>query len=312
MTDDEQTTAPTAVGGAERADDRTDAAGDVATGSTDAFGDPVAGDALPRRASTALVTLLTSRFITRARHPDAWEGLLAYESDLRGRLAELFLDLVVDRDHEVAFKRQSGEDGVPVLLRREKPLSRDATFLLIHLRREHAYSDAGDEPVTITRDQVAEFLGRFHDDDANDEVRAHRRVSAAIAAVERLGLLDQAQEDDELYVVSPAIVPVVTTTELARFERVFLAQAADGDAGAVAGGDAGAVAGGDAEDPDEAFEPDAAEVERAELARAEAERAADAADDDAPHVPAPDEVALDLDGLDDPAPGADDDAEERR
>ena len=110
--------------------------------TSDAFGDPRAADALPREARVALVTLLTSRFITRATHPEAWRGLLDHEHDIRGRLDELFLTLHLDLAHEVAFKRQNGEDGVPVLLRREKPLSRDASLLLVLLLQRPARKSA--------------------------------------------------------------------------------------------------------------------------------------------------------------------------
>jgi hypothetical protein len=195
-------------------DDRAEAA------TADAFGD-AADERLPLPARRALVTLLTSRFITRATHPDAWSGLVDYEEDVRGRLEELFLTLTIDRDHEVAFKRQSAEDGAPVLLRREKPLSRDASLLLILLRQEHAYTDAADDAVTVSRDHIAEFLGRFQTDASNDEVRVDRRIRAAIAAMERLGLLVPESDDPDLYVVSPAVVPLVTTTELAHLTRLF-------------------------------------------------------------------------------------------
>jgi hypothetical protein len=188
---------------------------------TDAFGDRPS-DALPREARTALVTLLTSRFVTRAKQPDAWRGLLDHEDDIRARLDELFLTLHLDREHEVAFKRQNGEDGVPVLLRREKPLSRDASLLLVLLRQEHAYTDAQDEPVTVTRDHIAEFLGRFQGDSAHDEVRVDRRIRAAIAALDRLELLTPTPEDPDLFVVSPAVVPLIGTAELLHLERMFL------------------------------------------------------------------------------------------
>jgi len=187
----------------------------------DAFGDRTSG-ALPREARTALVTLLTSRFITRTKQPDAWSGLLDHEDDIRARLGELFLTLHLDREHEVAFKRQNGEDGVPVLLRREKPLSRDASLLLVLLRQEHAYTDAQDEPVTVSRDHIAEFLGRFQGDSAHDEVRVDRRIRAAIAALDRLELLTPAPDDPDLFLVSPAVVPLIGTAELLHLERLFL------------------------------------------------------------------------------------------
>ena len=177
---------------------------------------------LPLAGRRALVTLLTHRFVSRARQKEAWAGLLAHEADIRARLSELFLDLEVDHGHEVAFKRQSGGDDAPVLLRREKPLSRDASFLLVFLRREHAYTDGDDEAVVVSRDQVAEFLGRFHDDTGRDEVRADRRVDAAIAAMVSRDLLEPEPDDPQLFTVSPAIVPLVRPEQLAHLEQVYL------------------------------------------------------------------------------------------
>ncbi|UAJ80967.1 DUF4194 domain-containing protein [Leifsonia sp. ZF2019] len=197
-----------------------EAATNDADGATDAFGD-AADERLPLAARRALVALLTSRFITRSTHPEAWGGLIDHEDEVRTRLEEIFLTLSIDRDHEVAFKRQSAEDGAPVLLRREKPLSRDASLLLVLLRQEHAYTDASDDAVTVSRDHISEFLGRFQTDAAHDEVRVDRRIRAAIAAMERIGLLVPETDDPDLYVVSPAVVPLVTTTELAHLTRLF-------------------------------------------------------------------------------------------
>jgi len=189
---------------------------------------------LPLAGRRALVTLLTHRFVARSHQREAWAGLLAHEDEIRQRLGELFLELEVDHRHEVAFKRQAGGDDAPVLLRREKPLSRDASFLLIFLRREHAFTDADDDAVVVSRDQMAEFLGRYHDD-AHDEVRAARRVDAAIAAMVQRDLLEPEPDDPQLFTVAPAIVPLVRPEQLAHFERVYLAAAeaaADGSGGA--------------------------------------------------------------------------------
>lgn len=205
----------------------TDTIEETAATAPDAFGDRAPGDGLPREARIALITLLTSRFITRAKNPEAWRGLLAHEADIRARLDELFLALHLDLAHEVAFKRQNGEDGVPVLLRREKPLSRDASLLLVLLRQEHAYTDAQDEPVTVTRDHIAEFLSRFQGDSSHDEVRVDRRIRAAIAALDRLELLTPAPDDPETFVVSPAVVPLIGTDELVQLERMFLTAAGE-------------------------------------------------------------------------------------
>jgi len=227
---DEATRASSAEATATSADDSARASRDAfddGDGDDGAAGVP---DALPLAGRKALVTLLTHRFVSRARQQEAWAGLLAHEPEIRARLEELFLVLVVDHDHEVAFKRQGGEDDVPVLLRREKPLSRDASLLMVFARREHAFTDGQDEAVVISKDAVAEFLGRYHDDSGSDEVRARRRVDAAIAALVARDLLTAEPDDPELFVVSPAIVPLMTADRLAHLERVYLeAAGVEGD-----------------------------------------------------------------------------------
>jgi hypothetical protein len=237
-------------------------------------------DALPLAGRKALVTLLTHRFVSRARQQEAWAGLLAHEPEIRARLDEMFLVLVVDHDHEVAFKRQSGEDDVPVLLRREKPLSRDASLLMVFARREHAFTDGLDEAVVISKDAVAEFLGRYHDDSGSDEVRARRRVDAAIAALVARDLLTAEPDDPELFVVSPAIVPLMTADRLAHLERVYLeAAGVEGDA----------TGEGEADSPADADTGDTAEPE------VEADDPAAQAEDAPGPEPDPTAVPLDLD-----------------
>lgn len=285
-----------------------------ARASRDAFDDGDADDeaaggvpdALPLAGRKALVTLLTHRFVSRARQQEAWAGLLAHESEIRARLEELFLVLVVDHDHEVAFKRQGGEDDVPVLLRREKPLSRDASLLMVFARREHAFTDGLDEAVVISKDAVAEFLGRYHDDSGSDEVRARRRVDAAIAALVARDLLTAEPDDPELFVVSPAIVPLMTADRLAHLERVYLeAAGVEGDpthedeVGIPVDADAAeaevdADADADADEPEVEVEVDPADDDPA-----------DTVEDTPDAEPDPTAVPLDLDLEPAPAPAHD-------
>lgn len=207
----------------------------------DAFGDePAPG--LEHEARIALVTLMTQRFITRVKHPAAWDALLAFEPEIRERLDDLFLHLEIDKTHEVAFKRQMPGDGVPVLLRRDRSLSRDASLLLIHLRQEHAYHDAVDDPLVLSRDQVADFLNRFSPEGAHDQVQLDRRVDASIRALEGYHLLEADADDAEMLVVSPAVVPLVTPEVLAHLRDAFLEAVGTDDAATAPADSAAAIA----------------------------------------------------------------------
>jgi hypothetical protein len=179
-------------------------------------------DRLPEPARRALVSLLMSRYVSRSRNRAAWEGILNFESDIRARLDDLFLDLVVDHEAEVAFKRQQDGDDVPRVLRKEKALTRDASFVLIFLRREYEFTVPDDWPVIITREQIGEFLRAYREEGDGDDVRFSRRVDAAInALIIPWKILEPDPDADYLFIVSPVIVPLVGVDEMRRFETAF-------------------------------------------------------------------------------------------
>ncbi|MDQ2810496.1 MAG: DUF4194 domain-containing protein [Actinomycetota bacterium] len=184
--------------------------------------DDPADDRLPEPARRALVSLLMNRYVSRTRHRAAWEGIVAYESDLRARLDEMYLDLILDREAEVAFKRQQDGDDVPRVLRREKALTRDASFVLIFLRREYAFADPDDGPVVISREQISGFLRVYREDGDSDDARFSRRVDAAInALIKPWQILEPDPAVDYLFTISPVVVPLVGVDEMRRFEAAF-------------------------------------------------------------------------------------------
>jgi hypothetical protein len=191
--------------------------------------DGLAADRLPEPARRALVSLLMNRYVSRTRHHLAWQGILTYENDLRARLDEMYLDLVVDHEAEVAFKRQQDGDDVPRVLRREKALTRDASFVLIFLRRECAFADPDDGPVMITREQIGEFLRAYREEGDSDDARFSRRVDAAInALIKPWQILEPDPAVDYLFTISPVVVPLVGVDEMRRLEVAFR-EAADED-----------------------------------------------------------------------------------
>ena len=67
-----------------------------------------------------LHAVLKHRYISADRHPDHWEVLLKDEGVIRSRLNDLFLELQVEREQRIAFKRQAVSetgDPLPSLLR---------------------------------------------------------------------------------------------------------------------------------------------------------------------------------------------------
>lgn len=159
----------------------------------------------------ALVTLLKQRFISARTHPRDWEVLVEHEQVLRSRLNDLFLDLLVDREREVAWKRQaSSETGgrFPTLLH-DVPWSREETIVLVHLRdRLRAGHASGDLRVFVDREDIVEHVASFRPLHATDESGDEKRARNAVASIVKAGLLIGAVGDDR-YEISEAVEPLM-------------------------------------------------------------------------------------------------------
>ena len=189
----------------------------------EAFGE-TSHSGLPDAARRVLADLLTKRFVVRTPKADDpwWVTLMAYRPEIEERLADLYFDLHLDEDSRVAFKRRvDGEDAPRRLLRAERPISRDASFLLIFLREECAYADGDDGPTTITRTELEEFLRAYRHEDNGNEVRFANRVTAAISQLEELKLMRQDRDADYLYMISPALPALIGIEEIARLNALY-------------------------------------------------------------------------------------------
>src|SRR5579872_2428987 len=87
----------------------------------EAAGGLFAGDQgeLPLDTRRVLAQLLAGPSLDGRRHSKLWPALIRDEAIIRGRLCELFLELVIDRDLQAAFTRRAdvGDLEAPVLLR---------------------------------------------------------------------------------------------------------------------------------------------------------------------------------------------------
>ncbi|HEX8498276.1 MAG TPA: DUF4194 domain-containing protein [Actinomycetales bacterium] len=146
---------------------------------------------LPENVRTLLLTLLRKRYISADANPREWQLLANNEPAIRTRMHDLFLDLVVNRDYEVAFKQQvsrdSGDDKFPTLLY-DKAYSREETIVLVLLRRElRARQQAGQDNAFIDRVDLLEEIERHRPESATNHVENAR---AAAKAVENLITMD--------------------------------------------------------------------------------------------------------------------------
>lgn len=158
-----------------------------------------------------LVALLKQRFISARTHPRDWPVLVEHERVLRSRLNDLFLDLAIDREREVAWKRQAvSETGArfPTLLY-DAAWSREETLVLVHLRdRLRAGQAGGDVRVFVDREDIVDYVASFRPPHATDEAGDEKRARNAVVSIVKSGLLIGAASDDR-YEISGAVEPLL-------------------------------------------------------------------------------------------------------
>ncbi|OGU20531.1 MAG: hypothetical protein A2580_06940 [Hydrogenophilales bacterium RIFOXYD1_FULL_62_11] len=172
----------------------------------------------------ALCKLLTGPCID----PDSplWPPLLRDEAEVRSRLAEVFLDLVIDRERKVAFTRpaETGELDVPVL-QRSTPLSYLESVLLLHLRQVLVDADTRGERAVVEESELLEVLGVYAPGAGADQVLATKRISAAIDKMRKNTILQGIRGDDRRFEVSPTLRLLFPAEEVAALAGAYQALA---------------------------------------------------------------------------------------
>jgi Domain of unknown function (DUF4194) len=163
------------------------------------------GLTLPQR--RALVALVKHRFISARTHPQEWKVVSVNPRPLRSRLNDMFLDLVISPDHEVAYKRQVVPEAggrFPTLLH-DTAWGREDTVLLVFLRMRYRNERAsGADRVFVDRADIREYVQQHRPAHATDVAGDLRRVDRAVEAVFRAGLLI-GRSDGERFEISNAI-----------------------------------------------------------------------------------------------------------
>lgn len=168
---------------------------------------------LPAEVRGTLVRVLSSRFVDGVRHASLWNRVLRHEDVLRSRLHDLYLELVVDRRRQVAFTQQLElDDDVPILLRRDKPLTLAATVLLLHLRQEYDRGAVEGRDVVVEHRELLDHLEAWKDVDDQNPAQFRRRCENAIENVKEKGVL--APVSDGRYRISGIVHSMLTAEKV--------------------------------------------------------------------------------------------------
>jgi hypothetical protein len=161
---------------------------------------------LPVETRRVLVQLLAGPSIDGRRHGKLWPALIRDEALVRARLSELFLELVIDRDLQVAFTRQAdtGEIDAPMLLRRTQLTFLDSALLLL-LRQHLTKADARGERAVVTAGEIASHLTLYERALNTDKAGFNRRATAALKKMTQQKILIKLRGTEDRYEVAPAL-----------------------------------------------------------------------------------------------------------
>lgn len=162
--------------------------------------------ALPLDARRVLIHLLAGPFLDGKRHAKLWRLLLVHETMMRSRLGELFLELVVDHDQQVAFTRQVAMEEIdaPSLLRKTSLTFIDSV-LMLYLRQLLSESDTHGERAAVSEEDIHVQLGLYEKTANTDHAGFRKRISAAVENAKKRYILRLIDGSKGRYEISPVL-----------------------------------------------------------------------------------------------------------
>ncbi|PWH07010.1 hypothetical protein DEO23_05835 [Brachybacterium endophyticum] len=172
-----------------------------------------------------LVALLQGPFVDGRREPQRYGQLLRDRPAIEARLADMFLELVLDDDAQVAFVRQSEEDpDAPKLLRRLSGLNRLDSVLLLVLRQMLLTQSSRGQRAVVSEAEIQQALAAYRRSTSTDEAGFAKEVRASITKIQRAGLLE---EQGDSYEVSPVLRLMIGPDTAREFIALYREAGAD-------------------------------------------------------------------------------------
>lgn len=173
-------------------------------------------------ARRVLVQLLAGPSLDGQRHSKLWPILIRDEAAIRSRLSELFLQLVIDRDLQVAFTRQAetGDLEVPRLLRRANLTFLDS-ILLLHLRQRLTQAEAHGDRAVVSTDEIVEFLGVYEQAGNTDRALFEKRIHASIEKIKKHSIFRKIRSSEDRFEISPTLKLLFSAEEIQALTRIY-------------------------------------------------------------------------------------------
>ncbi|WP_104104731.1 DUF4194 domain-containing protein [Arthrobacter sp. 08Y14] len=184
--------------------DETDAPRDLLVDGPELF--PGDTGTLPLKLRQALIRLLRGPYLDGTSSDNVYETVVDNQEQLRVRLSELFLTLVIDEDRKVALLRPvEMPEPHTSALQRQREMTREETLLLLRLRLIlDRHTGTGNE-ATIARQDILEVLEAYVDPGQRDAKSVEDTADAAIRKLVQDRRLLIPTELDNVWVISPAL-----------------------------------------------------------------------------------------------------------
>ncbi len=177
---------------------------------------------LPLLTRRALVQLLSGPALDGYHHSRLWPILLRDETVIRRHLAELFLELVIDVDLQVAFIRQAdtGELEAPTLLRRVALTFIDSV-LLLHLRQRLTQADAQNQRAGISIQEIIEYLSLYQHAESTDKAGFIKRIYASVEKIKKYSILRKMRGNQDRFEISPTLKLLFSAEEIQSLTKLY-------------------------------------------------------------------------------------------
>ena len=170
----------------------------------------------------ALVQLLSGPSLDGRRHSRLWAVLMRDEITIRKFFCELFLELVIDYDLQVAFTRQAetGDSDIPKLLRRAQLTFIDSV-LLLYLRKLLAQAETHSERAVVSKDDIVEELKTYNKSGNTDKAGFDKRIHASIEKIKKHNILQKIKGSDNRFEISPTLKLLFSAEEIQNLLNIY-------------------------------------------------------------------------------------------
>jgi hypothetical protein len=174
----------------------------------------------------ALVHLLAGPLLDGRRHAKLWPILIRDEILIRRFLSELFLELVIDHDIQVAFTRQAEIDDleVPLLLRRAQ-LTLIDSILLLYLRQKLIQAGSQGERAVVSIEEIVEYLTLFEQNRSTDRAGFTKRVHASIEKIKKHNILQKIRSTEDRFEISPTLKLIFSAEQILTLTHLYQSMA---------------------------------------------------------------------------------------